>query len=193
MKIEQTAWTKDFYTKQYQWLERPARWTQFSASDPPGRARRRAAAVERLAGPGAKHVLELGCGSGTVAGAMAALGHTVIAVDIVDAAVASAKRLAAQLPAGQLTVVQGDFYALEWTERFDVVCYFDGFGIGLDTDQQRLLRRIAGWLQPDGCALIDVYAPWSHANAPPEVYQEGGVMMRTDFDAGRLAKLRPRR
>jgi SAM-dependent methyltransferase len=106
-----------------------------------------------------------------------------VAVDIVEASVASARRLAAHLPAGQFTVVQGNFYELEFTERFDVVCYFDGFGIGLDADQQHLLWRIAGWLQPGGCALLDVYAPWYHANAKPEAYQEGNVMIRTEFDA----------
>jgi len=36
---------------------------------------------------------------------------------------------------------------------FDAVCYWDGFGIGDDQDQRRLLRRIAGWLAPDGRAL----------------------------------------
>ena len=176
-------WAKDFYSKQYEWLERPALWAQFSPSDPPGRARRRAAAVERLAGPGIKRVLELGCGSGIVAGAIALLGHTVVAVDIVDACVANARRVAAQVPRGELIVVQGDFYEIELTDRFDVVCYFDGFGIGSDADQRRLLHRIVGWLYPQGCALIDVYAPWHFANDNGEVSREGNVMYRSDFDA----------
>lgn len=175
-------WAKDFYSKQYQWLERPARWAEFSPSDPPGRARRRAAAVERLAGPGTKRVLELGCGSGTVAGAIALLGHTVVAVDIVDVCVANARRIAAQVPSGELIVVQGDFYEIELSDRFDVVCYFDGFGIGSDADQRRLLRRIAGWLNPGGCALIDIYSPWYFAKKHGEVYREENVMCRSEFD-----------
>ena len=175
-------WAKDFYSKQYEWLERPARWAEFSPSAPPGRARRRAAAVERLAGPGTKRVLELGAGSGIVAGAIALLGHTVVAVDIVDAAVANARRVAAQVPNGELIVVQGDFYEIELTDRFDVVCYFDGFGTGSDADQRRLLHRIVGWLKPEGCALIDIYSPWYFANKHGEAYREGNAMGRSDFD-----------
>jgi SAM-dependent methyltransferase len=183
METEQAGWTKEFYTKQAQWLGRPAQWETFLAHEPPPRAQRRAAAVERLAGPGNKQVLELGCGSGTVAGALALRGHKVTAVDIVDAAVANTRRLAAQLPPRQLSVVQGDFYTLELPERFDVVCYFDGFGIGSDADQQRLLRRITGWLQPGGCALIDVYSPWYWMNETGELFQEGNVNYRIGFDA----------
>ncbi len=175
-------WTKNFYSKQAKWLDLPARWAEFSPSDPPGRARRRAAAVERLAGPGTKRVLELGAGSGIVAGATALLGHTVVAVDIVDASVANARRVAAQVPNGELIVVQGDFYEIELADMFDVVCYFDGFGTGSDADQRRLLHRIVGWSKPEGCALIDIYSPWYFANKNGEVYREGNAMCRSDFD-----------
>lgn len=186
MKAEERMdWAKNFYSKQAKWLKLPARWAKFSPSDPPGRARRRAAALERLAQPGTKRVLELGAGSGIVAGAIALLGHTVVAVDIVDESVANARRVAAQLPHGELIVVQGDFYEIELTDRFDVVCYFDGFGIGSDADQQRLLHRIAGWLKPEGCALVDVYSPWHFATKNGEVYREGNAMCRSDFDADR--------
>lgn len=166
-------WAKDFYSKQYKWLERPALWAEFSASAPPGRARRRAAAVERLAGPATKRVLELGCGSGTVAGAIALMGHTVVAVDIVDECVANARRIAAEVPNGELIVVQGDFYEIELTDRFDVVCYFDGFGIGSDADQRRLLRRIREWSKPHGCAVIDIYPPWYFVRKHGEVGRSG--------------------
>ncbi len=176
-------WTKDFYSRQYEWLDSPARWAEFSPGDPPGRARRRAAAVERLGGPGTKRVLELGCGSGIVAGAIALLGHTVVAVDIVDESVANARRIAAEIPNGELLVVQGDFYEIELTDRFDVVCYFDGFGIGSDADQRRLLQRITGWLKPEGCAVIDIYYPWYFANWHGQVHREGNAMCRSEFDA----------
>lgn len=175
-------WTKGFYTKQYELLESVAAWAQFFPADPPGPRKRRAAAVERLAGPGTKRVLELGCGGGLTAGAIALLGHTVVAVDIVDAAAASARRVAAQVANGEMHVVQGDFYEIELEGRFDVVCYFDGFGIGNDADQQHLLRRMSGWLKPKGCALIDVYFPWYFANDNGKVHQEGKFISRSDFD-----------
>jgi hypothetical protein len=83
------------------------------------RARRRAAAIERLAGPG------------VTAGAIARLEHTVVAVDLVEQAVASARCIAAELPPGAIMVVQGDFYEIQLRNSFDVVCYFDGLGMSL--------------------------------------------------------------
>lgn len=177
-------WTKGFYTRQYELLNSPAVWATFSPTNPPDRARNRAMAVERLAGPGLKRVLELGCGGGIVAGTIAQLGHSVVAVDLVEAAVASARRFATQVTNGDLTIVHGSFYEIELADKFDVVCYFDGFGIGSDADQRRLLRRIAGWLHPKGCALIDIYnTPWFAVNENGEVEQEGSMMIRSDFDA----------
>lgn len=44
---------------------------------------------------------------------------------------------------GTLESVEADFYTVELAGRFDVVCYWDGFGVGSDADQRRLLRRIA--------------------------------------------------
>ena len=58
-----------------------------------------------------------------------------------DHAVASARRVAGEVTHGEMSVVQGDFYEVELDGTFDVVCYFDGFGIGSDADQRRLLRR----------------------------------------------------
>ena len=177
-------WTKDFYTRQYELLGSPAVWASFSPSNLPERATGRAAAVERLAGSGAKRVLELGCGGGIMAGAIALLGNRVVAVDIVDEAVTSARYFAAQVTNGDMRVIQGDFYEIALDGLFDVVCYFDGFGIGSDADQRHLLHRIAGWLKPEGCALIDIYnTPWHVVNRDGEAYQEGTVMHRSDFDA----------
>lgn len=175
-------WVKDFYSRQYKWLKSSAIWAQYPPDDPPSQARRRAAAVERLAGSDIKHILELGCGSGLIAGAMALLGHKVVAVDLVDEAVANARRVAAKVPNGEMIVFQEDFYEIKFDDKFDVVCYFDGFGIGSDSDQRRLLHRIAEWLKPHGCALIDVYSPWVFANDSGEVYQQGNMMGRCDFD-----------
>ena len=80
-----------------------------------------------------------------------------------------------------------------------MVCYFDGFGIGSDEDQRRLLQRIAGWLTENGCALIDVLTPWYWSSQRGATYElgdvvtqdgaatgepgSGGVVGRFDFDA----------
>jgi len=177
------GWVKGFYTRQYKLVRSPTVWATFSPDNLPNRAKGRPAAVERIAGPEPKCVLELGCGGGVISLAIALLGNSVVAVDIVDDAIASARRFASQVGDESLKVIQGDFYEIDFTEKFDVICYFDGFGIGSDSDQRRLLRRIAGWLQPDGWVLIDVYLPWIHVNDNGEVEQEGDIVYRFDFDA----------
>ena len=84
-------WAKRFYTKQSAWsrlYER--RGLQILDGD-----RRRVAAVERNAGPGAKRILELGAGGGWTAAALADSGHTVVAIEIETASAANARALAA--------------------------------------------------------------------------------------------------
>jgi 2-polyprenyl-3-methyl-5-hydroxy-6-metoxy-1,4-benzoquinol methylase len=105
-------------------------------------------------------ILELGAGDGSTAASLADLGHIVVAVDIVEECVAAASRLAREVCGGTLTALRGDFFEVDLGGPFDVVCYFDGFGVGADEDQRRLLRRIVGWLDPAGCALVDVLVPW---------------------------------
>jgi len=117
-----TDWTKEFYSKQARWLELESIWAGFSGADPPRRAMRRAEAIERLAGPGTKRVLELGCGSGLVSAGIASLEHTVVAVDITPEAAASARRVAADVPDGRMSVVEGDFFEVDLPGDFDVVC-----------------------------------------------------------------------
>lgn len=109
---------------------------------------------------GPYRILELGCGGGQMAAALAELGHSVVAVDLNPAAVRNALRLANARPNAHITLIEGDFYTLGTKGSFDIVCYFDGFGIGTDADQQRLLQRIAVWLKNDGRAFIEVYTPW---------------------------------
>ena len=176
-------WVKRFYTRQRELLESASVWDTFSPADPPAYLKPIADAVERIAGPGSKAILELGCGGGIIAAHLAHRGHKVTANDLVDICVASARRYASMVENGELTVVHGSFYEIRLADKFDVVCYFDGFGIGSDSDQRRLLHRIAGWLKPEGCALIDVYFPGCPSQSMGEAYQEGNVMYRGDFDA----------
>jgi len=144
------AWVKDFYDQTSTWWGPTTDWASHRA---------RAAALERLAGPGPKRVLDLGAGTGGNAAAMADLGHDVTAVEFSDRA-SHARELAAVPRKGRLTVVQEDFYAVRLEGRFDAVCCWEVFGLGSDADQRRLLGRIAReWLAPGGCVLMDVYNP----------------------------------
>lgn len=123
--------------------------------------------AERLHGwcadmDGCRRVLELGAGMGGTAALLAERGYDVCAVEINASDAAFARDLADADHAGSLTVIEDDFYTVTLDGTFDFVFYWDGFGIGDDNDQRRLLRRIATeWLAPGGRALLDVYSPWN--------------------------------
>ena len=147
-------WALDYYTQQSRTFAR-ARVTEAHRSI----AARLDAWCREL--PSCRRVLELGSGNGGTAAALAALGRDVWAVELNPADVALARQLAASAGPGAVHVVEGDFYEVAWPFRFDFVYYWDGFGIGSDDDQRRLLRRIGTeWLAPEGRALIDVFSPW---------------------------------
>jgi SAM-dependent methyltransferase len=104
-------------------------------------------------------VLELGSGYGATAVAAAQEGYTVTAVEVSDRADFTSG-LARGPAAGSVTVHKADFYQVRLDEQFDAVCYWNGFGVGSDADQRRLLRRIGfEWLRPGGTALVDVFNP----------------------------------
>jgi SAM-dependent methyltransferase len=146
-------WVKDFYSKTGTWWGKAdARITD--------RDHRRVGLLHEHSGDQPQRVLELGPGYGTTAAAMALAGHQVTAVEISDRADRAAG-FAAKTMAGTLTVIKDDFYAVRLADSFDVVCYWNGFGVGSDADQRRLLARIATeWLRPGGVALIDVSNPF---------------------------------
>ncbi|HEY0604568.1 MAG TPA: class I SAM-dependent methyltransferase [Herpetosiphonaceae bacterium] len=169
-------WVKDFYTRKSEW---------FGPSGILDHHRARAATVERLTGPGPKRVLELGAGAGGSAAATADLGHSVTAIELSPLRVAYARELATIPRAGSLTILEADFFTVDLAGPFDVITYWNGFGIGSDADQRRLLQRIAAeWLAPDGCVLMDVFSPWQWARVAgnEERDEESGLMQRSDFD-----------
>jgi SAM-dependent methyltransferase len=131
----------------------------------------------------------LGSGTGATAAALAMAGHDVVAVELQVELAAHTQELAALVTGGgSLRAIPGDFYEAEPTGEFDVVAYFDGFGIGGDEDQRRLLRRITGWVAPDGCALVDVLVPWHWvrlAGNEEEFPAGSGVHYLDGFDAQR--------
>ncbi|MBE0634838.1 methyltransferase domain-containing protein [Candidatus Bipolaricaulota bacterium] len=134
-------------------------------------------------------ILELGCGGGQEAIALAELGHTVVAIDMNTDAILNARRLAASKPDCRVTLVEGDFYAFNPAEPFDIVCYFDGFGIGTDEDQQQLLHRMASWLGTEGRAFIEVYTPWYWSRVAGILMEWPDVSRRYSYDAARSRML----
>ena len=142
-------WIKDFYDQAGVW------WGV--DSEIPEEDLKRAKSINRLSGLGTKRVLELGAGAGHSAAASADLGHIVTAVELSPVRARQALGLTKITRKGSLTILEADFYTVDLDSRFDVVCYWDGFGVGSDSDHRRLLRRIShDWLVPGGCALIDI-------------------------------------
>lgn len=170
-------WVKAFYEKQQA-------WTSLYTGEITDHHRQNVCKVQWLAGPPPLTLLELGAGGGQFARAAADRGYEVTAIELIDASFQHMKSLAKGIKRGRLTALQKDFYRIELPHTFDVVCYWDGFGLGKDGDQQRLLKRIYQWLEPHGCALIDVYTPWYWTQAAGHKTLLGSNIARcSDFDA----------
>lgn len=147
-------WVKDFYTQSDVWWGADAGQEYYAG---------RVAAIQRLGGAGVKRILELGAGSGGVAVLLAQAGYGVTAVELTDA-ICLAQEQDQSGWKGALCALQADFYTVELEGRFDVICYWDGFGVGGDDDQRRLFQRIAReWLAPGGSVLLDVFNPLRYA------------------------------
>jgi SAM-dependent methyltransferase len=147
--------------------------------------RARAASVARLCGSGTKRVLELGAGAGGTAAAIADLGHDVVAIELEPVRAGFTRALAAEPRQGTLTVLEADYFRVTLAEQFDVVGHWDSFGMGMDSDQRRLLQRVADeWLAPDGRVLLDVFNPfWWAARHGQIIHRDWcGMTERREYD-----------
>jgi SAM-dependent methyltransferase len=177
-------WVRDFYSVTGRWWGR--------AESPVGQVDLdRVAALHAICGEAPKRILELGCGYGSTVTAMTEAGHRVTGVEISDRADFS-EQFAEQLGRAS-RIVKDDFYTVHLNDPFDVVCYWNGFGIGSDSDQRALLRRVAAeWLTEGGIALIDisnpfVWARWDGDQEHKPTRPEDGY----DYDLGELTHFDP--
>jgi SAM-dependent methyltransferase len=168
-------WVKEFYSRQAQWLG----LYQGAVTD---EHRERLGQVEAWIGRGPRRILELGAGGGEVAAVMGQAGHRVTAIELLQAAADRGRELSAALAPGMVDMVCGDFYTVTVTGPFDLVCYWDGFGVGSDDQQRLLLRRIANWLAPGGAALVEVYTPWYAAKQAGQTRTVGPFTRTLGFD-----------
>ena len=107
-------------------------------------------------------VLDLACGTGTLALAFAQRGWRVYGVDASAAMLEQARRKADQLG---LTVLfsQQDMRSFVLPERVDLVtCLFDSLNYLLTVeDLERAFRRVAAHLKPGGLFLCDMNTIWA--------------------------------
>ncbi len=103
-------------------------------------------------------VLELGCGTGRVAVALAEAGLDVVGVDISPAMLEVARQRVGSLP---LELIEGDMREIDLARRFDAVLIPLGGLQHMETasDVAAALGAVARHLASRGLAVVDVEAP----------------------------------
>ena len=122
-------------------------------------------------------LLDVCCGPGRHAGALAALGYRVLGVDVNAEAIARARAAA---PGAEFRVL--DMRELDSLDgRFDAVTnLWHSFGFFDDAANGRVLAAMAARLRPGGRLLLDVYNRDHFQRQPAEeVAERNGVQIRT--------------
>jgi len=117
-------------------------------------------------------VLDVGCGTGENALYLAARGHDVLGIDLVEAAVAGAREKAARrgVPA---TFQVGDALALQKLERtFDTAFDAGCFHVFRDEDRPRYAAGLAAVLRPGGLFHLLCFSEHEDRSGPRRVPQE---------------------
>lgn len=125
---------KEFYKKQFELLNydiNTESWLQQVAKE-----------VQEQVGHPFHTMLELGAGNGGFARAMSKLNVKMTTVELVPELVMFAK----EHSTNDIAIHCADFYKINFEEKFDVVSYLDGFGVGTNDEQLFLLKRIKDWM-----------------------------------------------
>ncbi|SET17828.1 Methyltransferase domain-containing protein [Oceanobacillus limi] len=172
-------WISNFYQKQYEW------WNTLTSKNTEELQDELVEKMEQFMDQPSKKILELGGGNGQFAVTAAKHGYDVTVIELISECVEHTTKLAKKHHVeSNLRAIQGDFFEVELKEKFDVICYWDGFGVGTDGDQKVLLQRISEeWLKPNGTTLIDIYTPWYWAKTAGEEMTIEGISRKYDFDA----------
>ncbi|MED1117014.1 class I SAM-dependent methyltransferase [Bacillus paramycoides] len=162
---------KEFYKKQFELLNydiNTESWLEQVAKE-----------VQEQIGYPFQTMLELGAGNGGFARAMSRLHVRMTTVELISELVSFAK----EHSSSDIAIHCGDFYQINFEEKFDVVSYLDGFGVGTNDEQLFLLKRINDWMKDDGCALIDIYQPLYWKKASGREMPIGSAMRKYEYDS----------
>ncbi len=147
-------------------LDHAARWT---AREERARLIRETAGLQ----PG-ERVLDLGCGDGLLDICLARLGLQVTAVDRVGSVLAAAR---AEPGGDTVTFVAADLREITYPPAtFAAVLLFEVLGLMSASDERDLCGRIADWLTPGGCLLIDVTDAPTERSGGWRHELEGGIL-----------------
>jgi ubiquinone/menaquinone biosynthesis C-methylase UbiE len=129
----------------------------------------------RLAAETGGPILEIGCGTGRVAGAFAAAGFEVVGVDRSAPMLRLAEERRATLApevAARLTFVQGDMTTLHLDRQFPlIVAPSRVFQFALTSDEQRAaLQAFRAHLSPAGRLVLDLFDPSLEYVVPGAVF-----------------------
>ncbi len=137
----------------------------------------------RLAGETGGPILDVGCGSGRVAMALAADGHEVVGIDLsvpmLRLAGQRREALSADV-AARLSFHQADMTSLALGRDFAlIVVPYRVFQFLLTTDaQRRTLAALRSHLRPDGRLVLDLFDPLLDRVVPsPEAPARGGELV----------------
>lgn len=128
-------------------------------------------------------ILDVGCGTGRVAVALAADGHEVVGIDLSEPMLRHAERRRETLPAdvaARLSFHQADMTTLDLGRRFAlVVAPSRVFQFALTTDAQRqALAALRSHMRPDARLVLDLFDPLlDHVIPTDEAAARGGEVV----------------
>jgi SAM-dependent methyltransferase len=132
-------------------------------------------------------VLDLGCGFGRHAIALARRGYQVVGVDLSEPMLKLARELAASAPVS-VDWQRRDMRDLGKLGPFDAcICLYTAFGFFSDDENRLVLERVCDVLRPSGVFLLDVSNPLALMRGwPQRTWHEGrhGIKLEaTEYDA----------
>lgn len=141
-----------------------------------GAYRRRAAFLERRLKKSAvpvRTVLDLACGTGTIACLLARRGYEVLAADGSEEMLAQAAAKAGELERPPL-FLQQDMIRLRLAEPVDaVVSTLDSLNyLTRERDLLETFRRVRRWLRPGGMFLFDLNTPYKFRRMDGQLYMD---------------------